>query len=1297
MVLHLTLAAAPGIPAAAAAWIAGNAEAVCGLQAGSSAAPLDAWLRGRLAGVAFTVAGHSLASLTAGAHPLVDGAVVVCAPEDASFPRRDTAPLPPLVLAVTAGPDAGRLFGLQRGTFTIGRHACAVTIADPSLSRLHATLDVTDRQVLLRDAGSANGIICGGKRTRQVALASGCSVWIGNSQLRLVVGSDPGEPFRPDAELSDPVPVAEKRPEPRTTMTLLLAGLPLIAGVALALLTGMWFFLVFSAMSLLAAAVPYAAGRRQRRRYRAAVAAAAEADARRRRLAAPDAAALTLSLLRCGAPVRSPTARPREHQPRPDHVWIRLGTASLPAHIGSAEAPVAEPPLLENVPVCVDLLAEHGLKFEGTAAGLGGMLRSALLQLAARAGGSALQVVCYAMPEPIRSSARFLPGVGLAERPGQLAELLSAGSGGAVLLVAGRHAEAARVLADCAAPAAVLWFGGPAGPAPRIVVAGTESLLTREGPSVRFAADLASTVVLDRFARRAAAVFGGGAQATGSVPASCRLQALLPPEPLAQRWSRGDRSPGLAAMLGAGAGGPLALDLAVHGPHLLVAGTTGSGKSELLRSLVLSLALARSPDAVNFLLLDFKGGSGLGPLVRLPHCAGLLTDLTLEAVNRALAWLQAEVRRRETLLAGLGVSDVADCTPGSLPRLVVVVDEFRMLGEDAPQALPELMRVATVGRALGIHLVLATQRPQGAVSSDIRANVTAMIALRTQNAAESRDLLDSPAAAEIPVTARGRAFLRIGTGDAMPFQSASSTLPVPGSDALFRTVDEWLRAEDVPAPDDPHGAGQLEQLVAEAASAATRLGLAGARQLLPALPAELAVSDLSGDRFPRDAGGSIAIGLLDLPSRQRQELLRWLPERDGHLAILGVDGGGHREFLRALAAQVLGSPAERHCYVLDGDGSLGPVCGAARTGAYVGPEDVERAARVLRRLAGEVSSRLGALAAAPDPGGPAAGVPLVLLVSGSGRWLGGFRSGRLGWAEDCLQDIARDGPATGVALAVTGERELASSRFLPLLANRLHLPAGAGAETLMSWPRLPPMEPVPGRALVLGRIGGEGGVCQLITGAAGAPPRAGTRIRPFRVEALPRSVPAGTLPRVREGHPVIGVEGDELEPSTLPLPAGEVYLVLGPEGSGKTNLLALLRRALDGVRPCSVPPDGADADGFWSCHSPVARGTVLLVDDAAGLGARAQESIAALVAGGASAVVATCPGPMLLQQVPLALQARAGGRGMVLAPRAAADAEFFGVRLDDGWRPPGRAYRIGSGRVVPLQVALAKGRAERRL
>jgi S-DNA-T family DNA segregation ATPase FtsK/SpoIIIE len=149
--------------------------------------------------------------------------------------------------------------------------------------------------------------------------------------------------------------------------------------------------------------------------------------------------------------------------------------------------------------------------------------------------------------------------------------------------------------------------------------------------------------------------------------------------------------------LGIGEYGPLDLDLTVDGPHLLVAGTTGSGKSELLRSLVIGLAHGHSPQKVNFLLVDFKGGAGLGLLSDLPHSIGMLTDLSAENVNRALIWLRAEVRRRETELAGLGLTDISECQPSVLPRLVVVIDEFRMLADEVPRAVPELMRIAALG------------------------------------------------------------------------------------------------------------------------------------------------------------------------------------------------------------------------------------------------------------------------------------------------------------------------------------------------------------------------------------------------------------------------------------------------------------------------------------------------------------------------------------------------------------------------------------------------------------------------
>ena len=175
--------------------------------------------------------------------------------------------------------------------------------------------------------------------------------------------------------------------------------------------------------------------------------------------------------------------------------------------------------------------------------------------------------------------------------------------------------------------------------------------------------------------------------------------------------------------------------------------------------------------------------------------------------------------------------------------------------------------------------MLATQRPQGAVSSDIRANVTTMVALRTQNSGESRDLLDSPVAADIPVTARGRAYLRIGTGDAVLFQSASSTLPLPAPVHVFRTVDEWLRADDGRPRTRGKALNSSSSWWRKLPASPAASGLPGARRLLPALPADLAVRlDLAADPPPPHAGRSITIGLLDLPSLQRQEPLRWWPE-----------------------------------------------------------------------------------------------------------------------------------------------------------------------------------------------------------------------------------------------------------------------------------------------------------------------------------------------------------------------------------------------------------------------------------
>src|SRR5699024_5746788 len=232
--------------------------------------------------------------------------------------------------------------------------------------------------------------------------------------------------------------------------------------------------------------------------------------------------------------------------------------------------------------------------------------------------------------------------------------------------------------------------------------------------------------------------------------------------------------PGVRAPLGASAHGPVWLDLAEHGPHALVAGTTGSGKSELLLAWILGLAHRASPADTQFVLFDYKGGATFTPLRTLAHVVGVLTDLDESATARALASLQAELRARERALAAVGAHDRAEQRRRSsgadrLGRLLVVVDEFRVMADTHPEQLDALVRLAAQGRSLGIHLVLATQRPGGAITPDMRANLTVRLCLRVLEETDSLDMLGDSSAARLP-RLPGRAVLR--TEDAEEVQTA---------------------------------------------------------------------------------------------------------------------------------------------------------------------------------------------------------------------------------------------------------------------------------------------------------------------------------------------------------------------------------------------------------------------------------------------------------------------------------------------------------------------------------------------
>lgn len=331
---------------------------------------------------------------------------------------------------------------------------------------------------------------------------------------------------------------------------------------------------------------------------------------------------------------------------------------------------------------------------------------------------------------------------------------------------------------------------------------------------------------------------------------------------------------GLPARFAETADGALELDLAADGPHAVVGGTTGSGKSELLRSWVLGLARATPPDRLSLLLLDFKGGTAFDALAALPHVAGIVTDLDDTAVERLATALRAEVRRREVVLRERGARDV-DEVP-ALARLVVVVDEYAALLRARPALQDVFADLAARGRALGISLVLCTQRPAGVVRDAVLANCGLRIALRMLGEDDSRALIGTTDATALPRGEPGR-FLVSRSGE----PGIAARIAVAGDADILAVIGRSAGARP-PAP-----------------------------VLLPPLPGTVRLAELE------PAPDGLLVGLCDLPEEQRRAAVSWNPAADGGLLAVGGPGSGRTTLLATLAAQ--GVPARR----IDGGAAAG--------------------------------------------------------------------------------------------------------------------------------------------------------------------------------------------------------------------------------------------------------------------------------------------------------------------------------------------------------------------------------------
>ena len=278
------------------------------------------------------------------------------------------------------------------------------------------------------------------------------------------------------------------------------------------------------------------------------------------------------------------------------------------------------------------------------------------------------------------------------------------------------------------------------------------------------------------------------------------------------RWKKNRTYESMKAMIGYKSGGePCYLDIheKYHGPHGLVAGTTGSGKSETLQTYILSLAINFSPDDVAFFIIDYKGG-GMANLFRdLPHMIGQISNLSGNQVNRALVAVQSEKDRREAIFKEYGVKDIRDYTKlyknGEavipLPHLIIVIDEFAEMKHDEPEFIQEIVSVSRVGRSLGIHLIMATQKPAGSVSEDIWSNSRFKLCLRVQSKQDSMDMLHKADAAYI--TQSGRCYLQVGNDELYElFQS--------GYSGAVYSEDEGDKKEDIAKMLKANGISSLE-------------------------------------------------------------------------------------------------------------------------------------------------------------------------------------------------------------------------------------------------------------------------------------------------------------------------------------------------------------------------------------------------------------------------------------------------------------------------------------------------------
>ncbi|WP_282033614.1 type VII secretion protein EssC [Metabacillus indicus] len=581
---------------------------------------------------------------------------------------------------------------------------------------------------------------------------------------------------------------------------------------------------------------------------------------------------------------------------------------------------------------------------------------------------------------------------------------------------------------------------------------------------------------------------------TNSIPKSVSFLEMVNVKevdelPIEQNWLTRESAKSLAVPVGLkGKEDVVELNLheKAHGPHGLLAGTTGSGKSEFLQTYILSLAVHFHPHEVAFLLIDYKGGGMAQPFKNMPHLLGTITNIegSKNFSARALASIKSELKRRQRLFDQYGVNHINDYTTlykrnqaeEPLPHLFLISDEFAELKSEEPDFIRELVSAARIGRSLGVHLILATQKPGGVIDDQIWSNARFRVALKVQDASDSKEILKNADAASITITGRG--YLQVGNNEVYElFQSAWSGAPYleetsESEDEVAIVTDLGLQplsnlqsAEQSKKDSE----SEIEVIVDKIEALQHQMGIKKLRSpWLPPLEARI-----SRHQYGAEDQHEIFIGLVDEPEKQSQTPVAYQLMDDGNVAIFGSSGYGKSHTVMLLLMSIASklSPEEAHFYVIDyGNGTLLPLRQLPHTADYFQLDQELKIDKFMRIVRDEISRRKQLFQQQE-----VSSIKMYNSLSSHKLPLMYITIDNFDLVKEEMQELeaqliqfARDGQSLGIYMIFTATRvqSMRQSLMNSMKTKILHYLMDT-TETYMAVGKIPfAPEPVPGRAII---------------------------------------------------------------------------------------------------------------------------------------------------------------------------------------------------------------------------------------